>query len=803
MAACGRDGRTEAREREGKPGRGAGHQGARSRYHRRAAKAWFLPCFVAFFARSCSHAPVLTQLGRVVVARRVPVLVISSLYLLLSVVLLLRGGALAPTDTHGIEAEHVRSRVEAELRYPSDASFLALFRSAQHRATEAPFQAALSRALAPLRADPSVARVLAPDDAPPLVVDRLVTEDEHGALVVVAMKGPYAAAAAHFPALREALSRGELDVKLTGNLAFRHDLDHVLAHDLLLAELVSLPLALFVLLFVFRSAVAASVPVGVGGLAVAGGIAAIFGLSRHGEVASYAVNVASLIGLGVAIDYSLFLLARYKSELARGASRDDALVCAMATAGRAVLFSGIAVGIGLSGLLFFRGSFLASMGLAGALVVALAVVFALTFLPALLAVLGPRIDAGRLPFAPRDEPSSASARWHRLAKGVMAHPLLVLVPTLALVLVLGSPFRRLEMAAADVSTLPATTEARATFERLKEQLPEQVATRFLVLVEFPTAPALTRERAGALFDLSQRIQQMPGITAVESLVDAGGMVDRQGAQVIAELPRAELSPELQLLRDATVGERVVLLQATTDAAPASERARAIVRALRAERQVLDGTLSVGGQTATDVDTTAMIVARAPLAIGFVVGLTYLVLLFVLRSVLLPLKALVMNFLSIAASFGALVWVFQEGHLAGLLGFVPGPIEPTVPVLLFCTVFGLSMDYEVLMLVRMHEEFERCGDNTHAVAEGLARTGRLVTSAAAIMIAVFVAFASASIVAMKALGATLALAVLVDATLVRVLLVPATMRLFGSLNWWAPAPLARLLARWGGVAKEPS
>lgn len=794
MTARGGHGRAEGREREGEPRGGAGHARTPRRYHQRAQRASFLPGFVAFFAPTCSHASVLAQLGRLVYARRVPVLVVSSLYLVLSVLLLLRGGTLAPADTHGIEAEHVRSRIEAELRFPSDASFLALFRSSKYAAQEAPFQAALTRALAPVRADPSVAWVLAPDDAPALVVDRLLTEDEHGALVVVAMKSPYAAAAARFPALREALSKSELDVKLTGNLAFRHDLDQVLARDLLLAELVSLPLALLVLLFVFRSAVAASVPVGVGALAVGGGIAAILGLSRHAELASYAVNVASLIGLGVAIDYSLFLLARYKSELALGASYEDALLRAMETAGRAVLFSGLAVAIGLSGLLFFRGSFLAAMGLAGVLVVALAVVFALTFLPALLAVLGPRIDAGRLPFAPREEAPDAASRWHRLARGVMAHPLLVLIPTLAVVLALGSPFRRLDLAAADVSTLPKTTEARATFEHLKEQLPEQVATRLLVLVEFPTAPALGRERAGALFDLSQRIQALPGITAVESLVDVGGMVDREGAQIIAELPRAELSPELQLLRDATVGERVVLLQATTDAAPASEEARAIVRALRAERSVHDGRLSVGGQTATDLDTTAMIVERAPLAIGFVVGLTYLVLLVVLRSVLLPLKALALNFLSIAASFGALVWVFQEGHFSGLLGFVPGPIEPTVPVLLFCTVFGLSMDYEVLMLVRMREEYERSGDNMRSVAEGLARTGRLVTSAAAIMVAVFAAFASASIVAMKALGVTLALAVVVDATLVRVLLVPATMRLFGDLNWWAPAPLAGLLAR---------
>ncbi len=278
---------------------------------------------------------------------------------------------------------------------------------------------------------------------------------------------------------------------------------------------------------------------------------------------------------------------------------------------------------------------------------------------------------------------------------------------------------------------------------------------------------------------------MPGVREVQSVVDLGPMFNRESTAIIAETPHEDLSPELQVLRDATVGRSIVVLTVLTDDAPASETARGIVRRLRAHRTIADGTILVTGQTADDLDVTDFIVDRAPAAVAFVVVMTYLVLFVLLGSVLLPIKAVLMNLLSISASFGALVWIFQDGHFMDVLRFEPGPIEPALPVLLFCSVFGLSMDYEVLMLTRMQEEYAKDRDNTRAVAEGLERSGRLVTSAAAIMVAVFVAFAFASVLVVKAMGVGMALAVALDATLVRVLIVPATMRLFGHLNWWAP------------------
>ena len=719
-------------------------------------------------------------LGRVALARRRLILAASGIVLIAAVLVLRRGGALSSGATEGIESQTAQRLVERDLAYPGDSSFMALFTSRSLSADDARFMEALHAALEPLRGDPRVRFILSPDDAPPPIAQRLVSPDRHSALVVVTLLDDFPQAAAYYPELRERIRSDVLSVSFTGNLPFRADLDSILEHDLVIAELISLPLALGVLLLVFRTLVAAAVSVGVGALAVVTGIAAVTALSRVVDIAVYAVNVASLIGLGVAIDYSLFIVSRYRDELEDGASYGDALVRALQTAGKAVAFSGLAVGIGLGSLLFFRGSFLATMGIAAAIVVALAVVFALTFLPALLAALGPAIHAGRVPVP---HIGALQGMWRRLATWVMHRPLAVLLPTLAVLLMLGWPFFRLTMAAADVQTLPRAAEARATYEALRVAFPDQTRNRILAVVRFPSAPVLNAERMGALYDLSRRIRGWPGVAGVESIVDIDPEMTRDDYQDLAETPEASLPPAARRMLEMVVGRSIVLLSVLTDSPPASKEARSIVRALREERRVEDGTLLVAGVTAHDLDVTEFILGRAPLAIAFIVVTTYVVLFCMLRSVLLPLKAVVMNLFSIAASFGALVWIFQQGHLAHLLQFEPGPLDPTLPVLLFCAVFGLSMDYEVLMLSRMKEEYERTGDNTFAVAEGLERTGRLVTSAAAIMVTVFGAFALARVVVVKAMGVGLAVAVALDATLVRVLIVPATMRLLGRLNWW--------------------
>jgi len=420
--------------------------------------------------------------GAFVCRHRWAVLALSGLLTAGGLASLLRGGTLTTGSIEGIEADRTQALVEKALGLPGDASFTLVFHSADFTVSDPRFAAAVRAALAPLQGDPRVAGIANPFELPPLIARRLVSSDRHRLVALVVLKGTLLSAARAYPELRAKVRPAPLEVVATGRIPFLHDLDLTLEHDLLLAEAVSLPLALLVLLAVFGSVVAAAIPIVIGSLAVLCGIGGVLLLSHVTDMAQYTVNITSLIGLGVAIDYSLFIVSRYRDELRRGAAVDQAVAHAVETSGRAVAFSGLAVMIGLAGLLFYRGSYLATMGIAGALVVALAVLFALTFLPAVLALLGRRIDLGRVPLPPL---TMRPGLWHGLAKRVMRRPLLVLLPTLAVLVLVGLPFLRLRIAAADVRVLPPTAEARQGYEALRRWFPEQVSSRVLVAVEFP------------------------------------------------------------------------------------------------------------------------------------------------------------------------------------------------------------------------------------------------------------------------------------------------------------------------------
>jgi RND superfamily putative drug exporter len=723
------------------------------------------------------------RLGAFAFARRWQVLGVALLLLLGSLGVILRGGRLTTGAIAGMEsgaADLAQRRITGATE---DVTMVLVMSSATLDPRDAAFTEARDAALAPLRADPHVLRVLTVDDAPPAVRPMMQNGSARRETAFVALRGDFKEAAAAYPAVRAKLSSPSLLIECTGRVPYMHDLDVVLGKDLLLAEAVSLPFAALLLLYVFRTWVLALVPVVSGALAVTVAIGMVTALSYFVDVASYTVNVMSLVGLGVAIDYSLFMVSRYREELEAGRAMREALMRTASTAGRAVLFSGFAVCVGLSGLAFFRGSYLLMMGVGGALVVLVAMLSALVFVPALLAVLGQRIFRGKI----RAGGDAGALRWERLARAVMRRPWLVLVPTVLVLVLAARPFARLRMSAADVRVLDERSEARRAYDTLARDFPAQAATRANVVVHFPGAPALTGPRIHALYNLSRSIAKLPHVTRVESIVDGPSTDpdDDYGADTYEEnllRPSPLLAPIVESGKKLTVGDTDTVLYVRIAAPPDSEEARRVVLSLREHRDVADGLLMVGGATANDVDTTTYMLERAPRAVGFIVLVTALALFAQLRSVLLPLKAILMNILSIGASFGALVWVFQDGRLFVHEG---RPLEPTLPVLLFAVIFGLSMDYEVLILARIREEYDAHGDSDAAVAKGLAKTAGLVTSAAAIMVTVFAAFALARVVLVQATGFGMALAVLVDATLVRVLLVPATMKLLGKWNFWSP------------------
>jgi RND superfamily putative drug exporter len=723
----------------------------------------------------------LDALGGFAHRNRGKILALAGLWFIFAAALLSSGiGRLATENIEGLESERAGKLIDAVTGRVPDTTFLAIFTSPTLSPTSAAFRDAVRKALEPLQRDPHVAAVASPYEAAPLLAERMMNVRGRTAYAMVTVNGEFGEAAHAYPELREKLRSDTLTITCTGRLAFTQDLERLLEHDLIRAEAISLPICVLLLAATFGTAMAALMPVCVGALAVISGLAAVILLSRFMELAQYTLNVCSLIGLGVAIDYSLFIVSRYREELEAGHDYPEALARAVGTAGRVVLFSGFAVTVGLSGLLFFPRSYLMAMGLGGAVVVGFAVLFALTVLPALLSLLGPRIHWGRMPIALA---RSDSAIWHRMALWVMRRPVLVFGTCLCGLLVVGAPFLKLRMAAADVRIMPADTEARTGYELLRAKFADTAANHVLIAVEFPTEPALDAARIEALYDLVTRLAALPGVTKAQSVVDPTQPVAREAWPKLLLSPPPDLAPLVEQGKKLAVGGRTVMVDVTTDEPTESDAARALVKAIRSDRRVADGTLLVAGPTAADVDATQYILARAPHVVWFVVLVTYVVLFVLFRSVVLPIKAVIMNFLSITGSFGALVWVFQEGHL-----FVttPHPVEPTVPLLLFCTLFGLSMDYEVLMLTRMKEAYDRGEDNRTAVAIGLEKSGALITSAAVIMVAVFASFALARVVLMQAFGFGMALAVALDATIVRVLVVPATMRLLGDWNWWAPS-----------------
>jgi len=557
--------------------------------------------------------------------------------------------------------------------------------------------------------------------------------------------------------------------------------------DLARAEAIAVPVTLVLLVLVFASAVAGALPLAVGGFAIVGTLLVLRVLAQLTDVSVYALNLTTALGLGLAIDYSLFIVSRYREELRAGRGEADALVATMRTAGRTVLFSAATVAVALLALLVFPLYFLRSFGYAGIAVVALAAVGALVVLPALLAVLGRRVDRFRLPIRRRPAPQPGSGFWHRVATWVMRRPVPVALAVVAFLVLLGSPFLGVRFGLPDDRVLPASAQGRQVAEAVRSDFASDEAGALSVV-----APGIGDPRAH-LADIdgyAAALSRLDGVQRVDALTGSYAAGRRLQGPLAAGGPAA-VPPQAGRFAAAD-GTWLSVVPSVEPYSAAGEDLVAAVRALPAPLGA-----QVTGPSARLVDTKASLFGNLPAAAAGIALVTFALLFLMTGSVVIPAKALVLNLLSLTAVYGAMVYVFQDGHGAGLLGFTAtGTIDTSMPVLLFCIAFGLSMDYEVFLLSRIKEEHDATGDTVAAVAAGLERTGRIVTTAAALLAIVFIAFATSEVSFLKLFGVGTALAILVDATLIRTLLVPAFMRLAGRANWWAPAPLRRLHARVG-------
>ncbi|MGW0760128.1 MMPL family transporter [Streptomyces sp. NPDC002814] len=586
-------------------------------------------------------------------------------------------------------------------------------------------------------------------------------EDGRRALILAHLEGTPTEIREELGTLSPQLTRTtpELDVRAGGQEEISRQVGEQARTDFLRAEAFALPAVLLLLILVYRRTTAALLTVGVGLFAVLGTLAGLRLLARFTEVSTFGANLALVLGLGLGVDYSLFVINRYREERAAGRDQQAAAVRATVVAGRTVVFSGVTVAVSLCALLVFPFFFLRSFAYAGVLVVLIAVAGAVLLLPAALGRWGHRVER---PAAP------ASGFWHRTALAAMRRPLLAGTGVLTILLVAASPLLGLRFGLPDERTLPEGTSSRTTSEIVhREFAAEPTDTVQVVLGE----PADTRSYAAEL-------SRLPGVFQV----DAPEGTYREGVRTAP--------PGQDRLRapDGRVRLAVVPTQQAMygDVPAFVER----VRDTPAPAPAL-----VGGYPGEMTDFRSTLLDRLPLAIGIVLVATYVILFLMTGSVLLPAKATVLNLLSLSVMFGCLVWVFQDGHLSGLLDFTPtGSIEPSIPVLMFCVAYGLSMDYEVFLLARIKEEHDRTGDTEQAVGEGIRRSAPLITAAAGILALSFLSYATGGVVFLKELGIGTALTILVDATLIRVVLLPVTMRLAGRANWWAPRRLRRLRVR---------
>jgi putative drug exporter of the RND superfamily len=692
--------------------------------------------------------------------------------------------------------------------------------------------------------------------------------------------------------VRREVRSDELETYVTGAPAVYQDLEDASNEDVKHAEKYAFPFAVVILIFAFGTLVAAGVPVLIGGASVLTALAVLYFISGTYDMSVFTLTLSTMLGLGLGIDYALFFVSRFREEL-ESFPTAEAVPRAVATAGRSIFFSGTAVLIGLSGLLFFPFMFMRSIGVAGVVVVFVSVTAALTLLPALLGVLGPNVN--RLAIRRRGS-GAGTAFWSRSAEVVMRHPFAVILLTALILGVLLHPVGHMKVGIPEATVLPQKYESRAGDDILKKNFEYAALNPMEIVATLDEDPLGARGLADTN-ELSESISDAEGVARVESVYTIGkeaarnyaarvgdararaqrqaadkvdGLVERQideqiqkttdkavdtqlsevkatygtippgtedqiraeveprvaqevhaseerirdeverrvaeevnrkvpdlpegissegsvtpqGVANFLKLPAARDSEDLQNALDSYVANDKTLLRGVTEANPYTQDAYAAVDAVRAVDPPSGTSFLVGGLSAGQEDFISSLYGKAPFAAAFVIGVTYMILLITFRSVFIPLKAVIVNILSLTASFGAMVFVFQDGNFSGLLNFTPlGFVDATLPILMFCTIFGVSMDYEVFLLSRIREAYENGDSNTASVSKGLVATAGIITSAAAIIMVVTGAFAFTGIVLTKAIGLGLAVAVFVDATVIRILLVPATMRILGDWNWW--------------------
>jgi len=679
-------------------------------------------------------------------------------------------GAFGKLKTGGFQdpgAESTTAQTLTDQRFGGSVGVVLLVHAETGRVDGAPARAAGAAAASRLAAVPGVSNVVSYWQTHD---PGLRSKDGKYALILGNTKSDRNLSSSELASLRSHSS--QVDITVGGSAAIVNDITKQVGKSLRTAEGIAVPIILALLVFAFGSVVAALLPLAIGLIAILGTFAELDVLGSVTSVSIYAVNLTTALGLALSIDYALLMVSRYREELGRGQEPAQAVVRSVRTAGRTIVFSGATVVAALAVLLIFPLYFLRSFAYAGIGVVLISMAAAVVVLPALLAVLGRRVNSGRLPWARNREPSTTAPFWGRLAGQAMRRPALIAIPVLAVLMLVALPLRHVQFGTPDDRVLPATTQSRAVGDVLREDFTGNSATALNVVTDGPIGRALTA--------YATRLSDLTGVARVETSVATfvGGKAVPDSANPTLARPTTQR------------------LSVVSAADPRSNASKDLVRTVRGLPGPDGVRAYVGGDTAELIDTTHAIGTRLPLAGLLIVLTTFVVLFLFTGSVVQPIRALVLNAVTLAATAGLMVWIFQDGHLSGPLHFTPLPLDTSMLVLLFCIAFGLSMDYEVIVISRIKELRDSGRDNRAAVTEGLTRSGRIVTTAAALVAVTFFANGTATVSFLQLFGIGAGFAVLIDATLVRAVLVPACQRILGRAAWYAPAPLRRLQTRIG-------
>lgn len=595
-----------------------------------------------------------------------------------------------------------------------------------------------------------------------------VSTDRHTTYAIIQLPGTDdQTRVSQYNEIKDGLMTPGLDVRFGGITAMTEQVNSQTGRDIIRAEILSIPLLLILLVLIFRSAIAAMLPLAIGAVTALGSLVVLRLITGIIPISTFAINVLTILGLGLAIDYALFIVNRFREELNSGQSVDDAVARTMATAGRTVAFSGLTLGMSLAGLTLFPSQFLSSMGYSSVAVTLFAVLSALTVLPALLSYTGHRINSLRVPLPKlrrATQPGKETAgSWYKVAHAAMRRPLLTTLSIVVLLLALGSPFLDVNWGRPGEWVLPAGTDSRVVSEELGEKFPSDPTKYVTAVVSMPESVSAP----GAQENLRQYLARLSEVEGVENASITGSH------------------------------ENYARLSLQYSADPQSIEAREMVAQLRELPQPEGADSLFTGRPASMADMLDSINSRMPWMAVFVTVISFILLFLAFGSVVLPLKSVLMNLLSLLASFGAIKLIFQDGFLSDLLNFVPvGSIDINMPVLILAIAFGLSMDYEIFLLSRIREHWESSGDPVESVAIGVQRTAKIITSAALLLIVVVGGFMFSEITFMKMIGVGLVIAIAIDATIVRGILVPSTMKLLGRWAWWSPAPLMRWWERYG-------